>query len=150
MIGLRSRAIGPDEHDDEVIRPRPQHEGVTWTRVLIWFMRGLSAVWLVKGLAAWAAIFGLTPGTAQPFEEAAVGFQSAVVYFAVIDLAAAVGLWFTSIWGGVLWMLAVMSHLILAVFFPRVMSNSVLVVAFFIIGIMMYLTISWLSAAEDG
>ena len=150
MIGLRSRAIGPDEHDDEVIRPRPEHVGVTWTRVLVWFMRGLSAVWLVKGLTAWVAIFGLTPGAAQPFEDAAIGFQSAVIYFAVIDLAAAVGLWFTSIWGGVLWMLAVMSHLILAVFFPRVMSNSVLVVAFFIIGIMMYLTISWLSAAEDG
>lgn len=150
MIGLRSRAIGPDERDDEVIRHRPEQEGVTWTRVLVWFMRGLSAVWLVKGLAAWAAIFGLTAGSAPSFEGAPIGLQTAVVYFAVIDLAAAVGLWFTSIWGGVLWMLAVMSHLILAVFFPRVMANSVLVVGFFIVAIMMYLTISWLSASEDG
>jgi hypothetical protein len=41
-----------------------------------------------------------------------------VIYFAVIDQVAAVGLWLTSVWGGVMWLLAIMSHLILGFFFP--------------------------------
>ena len=38
------------------------------------------------------------------------GYQATIIYFAVIDLMAAVGLWMASTWGGVLWLLAVMSH----------------------------------------
>ena len=123
-------------------------EGVHWKKVLVWFMRLLSTAWLLKGVAAWAVILGLTTGPV-PFEDATIGFQSAMIYFAVIDLVAAVGLWLTSNWGGVLWMLAVMSHLIIAVFFPRFVANSTLIISLFILAIMAYLTVSWLAAMED-
>jgi hypothetical protein len=77
-----------------------------WRVVLVWFLRLLSAFWLAKGLTAWAVIFGL-PGTPQPpFENRLLSYQAIIVYFAVIDLVAAVGLWLTSTWGGVLWLLA--------------------------------------------
>jgi uncharacterized membrane protein (DUF2068 family) len=72
-----------------------------------------------------------------------------MIYFAVMDLVAAVGLWLTSTWGGVLWLLAVMSHLILAVFFPRFVANGALLIAVFILAIMTYLTLSWLAAVEE-
>jgi hypothetical protein len=42
-----------------------------------------------------------------------------------------------------------MSHLILAVFFPRFVSNGALLIAFFILLIMAYLTASWLAAIEE-
>ena len=151
MIGSRLR--GAPRRDarhrpDDVIFQVPVAEGVRWNRILVWFMRGLSLAWLVKGLSAWAVILGLSAGPA-PFEGGTTGFQAAMIYFAVIDLVAAVGLWLTSTWGGVLWLLAVMSHLILAVFFPRFVSNSTLIVALFILGIMIYLTVSWLAAVEE-
>jgi uncharacterized membrane protein (DUF2068 family) len=72
-----------------------------------------------------------------------------MIYFAVMDLVAAIGLWLTSTWGGVLWLLAVMSHLILAVFFPRFVANSTLLIAMFILLIMAYLTVSWLAAMDE-
>lgn len=148
MSGLRGVARTPPLPSDDVIRTVPVGEGVRWNRVLVWFMRAVALAWLLKGLVAWAAIIGLASG-AIPFEGATTGYQAAMIYFAVIDLVAAVGLWLTSAWGGILWLLAVMSHLILAVFFPRFVSNSTLVVALLIVGIMLYLTISWLAAIED-
>jgi uncharacterized membrane protein (DUF2068 family) len=66
----------------------------------------------------------------------------------VIDLIAAVGMWLTSTWGGVLWLLAVMSHLILAVFFPTIVPTSLVSIASFLILIVLYLAISWLAATE--
>jgi uncharacterized membrane protein (DUF2068 family) len=110
-------------------------------------MRAVSVIWLVKGLLAWALILGI--GYEVAFEGRSTGFQAAMIYFAVMDLVAAIGLWLTTTWGGVLWMLAVMSHLILAVFFPRFVSNGALLIAFFILLIMAYLTASWLAAIEE-
>ncbi|MDB5589988.1 DUF6163 family protein [Enterovirga sp.] len=150
MIGARSdgarasRGSGPDE----ILREREPSGGVSWNRILVWFMRALALAWLMKGLLAWAVIMGIT-SQSPSFQDASTGFQAAIIYFALIDLVAAVGLWLTSNWGGVLWLLAVMSHLILAVFFPRFVSNSALVVALFITCIMVYLVLSWLAAVEE-
>ena len=124
------------------------HAAERWNLVLVWFMRILSLVWLVKGLGAWAAILAVT-GTPMPFETATTGYQATTIYFAVIDLVAAVGLWLASDWGGVLWLLAVMSHLILAVFFPRFVSNGALIISLVIVSVALYLTISWLAAIDD-
>jgi hypothetical protein len=118
---------------------------VRWHLVLIWFMRVLALMWIAKGLVAWSTLLGL--GEAR-FEARGIGFQATVVYFAVIDLIAAVGMWLTSTWGGVLWLLAVMSHLILAVFFPTIVPTSLVSIASFLILIVLYLAISWLAATE--
>ena len=66
--------------------------------VLVVFMRILSAVWIFRGLVRWMAI--LTP-TQGGFETIAAPAQIAVVFFAVFDLIAAVGLWLAAPWGGV-------------------------------------------------
>ena len=148
MIGLRRSAAAPPGRPDEVLHERGAAEAVRWTTALVWFMRVMALAWLFKGLLAWSVILGIM-GAATPFEDANTGYQAAMIYFAVIDLVAAVGLWLTSNWGGVLWLLAVMSHLILAVFFPRFVSNSALIVTLFITCIMIYLTLSWLAAVEE-
>ncbi|MBV9077552.1 MAG: hypothetical protein JO048_08715 [Methylobacteriaceae bacterium] len=132
--------------EEDRLLDRGTRRAVSWGTVLVWFMRIMAAFWLAKGLGAWVTILGLAGG---PFEDRASGYQAAMIYFAVIDLAAAVGLWLTSTWGGVLWLLAVMSHLILAVFFPRFVSNGAIIIAFFILAIMIYLMTSWLAAVEE-
>ena len=134
------------EEDDRLLAAAPKRH-LRWNLVLIWFMRIMALLWAVKGLIAWANILGLAG--AVPFEARPPGHQAVTVYFAVMDLVAAVGLWLTSTWGGVLWLLAVMSHLILAVFFPRFVSNGALLIALFIIALMMDLTISWLAAIDE-
>ena len=138
----------PAARADDLLVEVPVETAVRWNFALICFMRVLSAIWLAKGVIAWTVVLGITGGP-PAFEDATIGFQAAMVYFAVIDLVAGVGLWLASTWGGVLWLLAVMSHLILAVFFPRFVSNSTLVIALFIVGIMMYLTISWLASIDE-
>ncbi|TDR94577.1 DUF6163 family protein [Enterovirga rhinocerotis] len=149
MIGLLRRgSAAQGERPDDIIVDLPDEERPRWNRILVWFMRGLSLAWLVKGLAAWGMILGVKTGFA-PFEGSSTGYQACIVYFAVIDIVAAIGLWLTSTWGGVLWLLAVMSHLIIAVFFPRFVSDSTLLIALFIVAIMMYLTISWLASVEE-
>lgn len=119
-----------------------------WGFLLTWFMRLLAILWIIKGLSAWAVILGLWSPIGA-FEARSTGYQATIIYFAVIDLVAAVGLWMASTWGGVMWLLAVMSHLILAVFFPRIVSAGVVTMSFFICLIASYLAVSWLSAREE-
>ena len=133
------------DDDDRLLAVAPTRH-VRWNRVLVWFMRILALCWIAKGLIAWAGILGVTGGT--PFELRASGHQATTIYFAVIDLVAVVGLWLTSTWGGVLWLHAVMSHLILAVFFPTFVPGTVATSAFFVSLILGYLAVSWLAARE--
>lgn len=149
-MGVRAAPRLPDlaaDPDDRLIE-RPAGRAIRWNTVLVGFMRIMAAVWLVKGLLAWTTILGIGGG-AVPFDLRNPGFQAVIVYFAVIDLVAAVGLWLTSTWGGVLWLLAIISHMILAAFFPRLVSNGAVIIGLFIAAIMIYLTASWLAAVDD-
>lgn len=149
MIGLpRSRhslALAAPQDEDQ-LHEAAEPRVLRWNQALVVFMRTVSVIWLAKGLLAWAVILGLG---SEAFEGRSTGFQAAMIYFAVMDLVAAIGLWLTSTWGGVLWLLAVMSHLILAVFFPRFVANSALLISVLILLIMAYLTVSWLAAMDE-
>lgn len=149
MLPLSSRtapdlpALRDDSLGDGSGRP-----ALRWNRALVWFMRLAALVWIAKGLLAWTAIIGLT-GAALPFETGPTGYQAILIYFAVLDVVAGVGLWLTSAWGGVLWLLAVMSHMIFAVFFPRFVANSAAITGLFILAMMLYLTMSWLASIDE-
>ena len=116
-------------------------------RALIWFMRVLALVWIAKGLGSWALILGA--GHPMPsFEARSTGFQATMIYFAVIDLIAAVGLWLTSTWGGVVWLLALVSYLILAMLFPTLVPVNAVAAIFFVLLMIAYLVLSWLAAQD--
>ncbi|AWM86962.1 DUF6163 family protein [Microvirga sp. 17 mud 1-3] len=135
------------DHASDRIEERPASPAaLRWGFVLTWYMRILAILWIMKGLSAWALILGIwTPGH---FESRTTGYQATIIYFAIIDLIAAVGLWMGSSWGGIMWLLAVMSHLVLAAFFPSVVSSGLLTMAFFFALIAVYLGIAWLEAQE--
>ena len=65
-----------------------------WNFILVWFMRMLALIWIAKGLGYWAVILG-ADSAPMPFESRSTGFQATTIYFAIIDLVAAVGLWLT-------------------------------------------------------
>jgi uncharacterized membrane protein (DUF2068 family) len=48
------------------------------------------------------------------------------VFFAVIDLVAAVGLWLAAAWGAVIWLMSIASMLAVEVFFPQVFGVGLL------------------------
>lgn len=121
-----------------------------WRLVLVWFLRLLAIAWMAKGLFAWTIIFGFGPAAQPPFEGRLLSFQAIIVYFAVIDLVAAVGLWLTSTWGGVLWLLAAVSHLLLGFFFPRYLPLTMPLIATYVGLMLAYFLVTWLAENENG
>ena len=108
----------------------PVHEGAAersvglWTRRLVLFLRAMAAISMLKGLYHWAQVCGIGIGETLPFENHSIAWQTATVFFAVIDLVAAVGLWLAAAWGAVIWLTAVASMLAVEIFFPQVFGGG--------------------------
>lgn len=147
LLNRQTTNVARNENADR-LEERPALGRLRWSFVLTWFMRILAILWIMKGLSAWAVILGVWTPTGL-FETRSTGYQATIIYFAVIDLIAAVGLWMASSWGGIMWLLAVMSQLILAAFFPRIVSSNSPMLILSGVFIAVYLGISWLVAREE-
>jgi len=118
---------------DEVhgLEPVHEHKGETevglWTQRLVMFLRVMAVVSLLKGLYHWARITGVGVAENDAFAVHSIAWQAATVFFAVIDLVAAVGLWLAAAWGAVIWLTAVASMLAVEIFFPRVFDSGILI-----------------------
>ena len=97
------------------VSPREASE-TRWGLILVIFMRLLAAIWITQGLAQWAGF--LLPADAL-FDHLTTGRAAAVIFFSVLDLLAAVGLWLATPWGGVLWLFAALSQILVAVAVPH-------------------------------
>jgi hypothetical protein len=100
----------------------------SWAEYLVLFLRIMAVASLVKGLYHWAAVCGIGASADGGFEAHTVAWQTATVFFAVIDLVAAVGLWLAAAWGAVVWLTAVVSMAVVEVFFPQVYGGSLFIV----------------------
>jgi hypothetical protein len=124
--------IGTAHSDDDDLRNlEPVHERETeeaanvWTRRLVLFLRVMAGVSMLKGLYHWSRLVGIGTG-GDLFEYHSIAWRAATVFFAVLDLVAAVGLWLAAAWGAVIWLMAIASMLALEVFFPQVFGASVI------------------------
>lgn len=115
-------------NDMRTLEPVHEHEGDRsigrWTRRLVLFLRVMAAISMFKGLYHWTRVCGIGFGPTQPFENQSIAWQTATVFFAVIDLVAAVGLWLAAAWGAVIWLTAVASMLAVEIFFPQVFGGG--------------------------
>ena len=100
-----------------------QQEG-RWTAWLVYFLRAMAVLSLMKGLYHWSIICGIGDGPDASFETAPMSWQAATVFFAVIDLVAAVGLWLTAAWGAVVWLTAAISLVAVQILFPSIYGGS--------------------------
>jgi Family of unknown function (DUF6163) len=98
-----------------------------WTDRLLLFLRLMAMLSMAKGLYHWAVVCGIV-GPLDGFEYQPMPWQTATVFFAVIDLVAAVGLWLAAPWGAVVWLTASVSMAAVEVFFPQVYGGRILVV----------------------
>ncbi|HEX5211693.1 MAG TPA: DUF6163 family protein [Pseudolabrys sp.] len=119
----------PFTSDDlESLEPVKEHEADQgagrWTRRLVLFLRIMAGVSMLKGLYHWSRVCGIGVAPDNVFEYHSIAWQVATVFFAVIDLVAAVGLWLAAAWGAVIWLMAIASMLAVEIFFPQVFGAS--------------------------
>ena len=130
-IGEPFAADPADEYAAETLEPVHEGEGTAeaslWTRRLVLFLRVMAGVSMLKGLYHWSWVLGISVGPNQLFALHSVAWQSATVFFAVIDLVAAVGLWLAAAWGAVIWLMAIASMLAVDMFFPQVFGGGWLI-----------------------
>jgi hypothetical protein len=120
----------------------------TWTEYLVLFLRLMAAVSLVKGLYHWAQVCGIGARQGDAFESHTVAWQAATVFFAVLDLVAAVGLWLAAAWGAVVWLGSVVSMAVVVLFFQNVFGGSILIVFVEMTLLGVYLWLAIMSARE--
>jgi hypothetical protein len=81
-----------------------QREQTRWGTILVVFMRMIALIWICQGLAEWAKVLLPSESFLETLPNNATAL--AVIFFAIADLLAAVGLWLATPWGGALWLLA--------------------------------------------
>ncbi len=135
-----------DTASSEVIHLGGKGNGATrWGLFLVVFMRVIAALWLIQGLAQWRVILAPSdlPLDSLPSLEA-----GAVVFFAVTNLVAAVGLWLAAPWGGVLWLFAVSAQMFMIGFLPGTIEGGRVLLALDVGLIVTYFVLTWYAAQE--
>jgi Family of unknown function (DUF6163) len=127
---------------------RIESDDNVWTRRLVLFLRIMAVVSVIQGLYHWAQVTGFVGSEEEAFENQAMAWQAATVYFAVIELVAAVGLWLATPWGAVVWLTTVVSMAVIELMFPAIYGGSLLVVALEAVTLAAYLALAWKAARE--
>jgi hypothetical protein len=120
-----------------------------WAYVLIVFLRVMAAISLVKGLYHWAVVCGIDAPSRGGFEAYPTPYQAATVFFAVIDLVAAVGLWLAAPWGAVVWLTSVISMAAVEALFPQVYGGSLVIATLEMVLLAAYLVLALMAAREQ-
>lgn len=146
-----------DQSENRPTRPSDMLEPVqaggvnapgSWAEYLVLFLRVMAVVSLSKGLYHWGQVCGIGATADGGFEAHTVGWRTATVFFAVIDLVAAVGLWLAAPWGAVVWLTSAVSMAMVEVFFPQVFGGSILIVFFEAALLVLYLWLAIHAARE--
>src|ERR1051325_3561080 len=118
-----------------------------WTARLVLFLRIMAVVSVAKGLYHWAQVtrFG---GEDEALENQSMAWQAATIYFAVIELVAAVGLWLATPWGAVVRLTTVVSMAVIELMFPAIYGGSIAIVAVEALMLAAYLALAWMAARE--
>jgi hypothetical protein len=120
-----------------------------WASRLVLFMRVMACVALIKGLMHWSVVCGFDAETPAAFSDYSTPYQAATVFFAVIDLVAAVGLWLAAPWGAVVWLTAVISMIAVELLFPQIYGGRLWVAGIGLVFLVLYLAFALLAAREE-
>jgi len=126
-------------------RPGAETFAAPWSKILVIFMRLLAMIWMAQGLMQWVTI--LTPQ--EPlFNHTDWITGAGIIFFAVFDLVAAVGLWLATPWGGVLWLLAALAQISTALLVRPFFSPLWIVVNGILI--CLYFALTWFAGQAEG
>jgi hypothetical protein len=119
-----------------------------WTNRLIWFLRAMAAMSMIKGLYHWAVIIGIGDGPGTTFEASPIAWRAATMFFAVLDPVAAVGLWLAAAWGGVVWLTTTVSMAAIELLFPQIFGGRIIMVLAELAAIFVYVWLTLMAARE--
>jgi hypothetical protein len=145
MIDPRSDGLVKEASPVRDLIPNLRDSG--WTDRLVLFLRVMAITSMFKGLYHWAAMCGII-GDEGGFEAHIQSWQAATVFFSVMDLVAAVGLWLVAPWGAVVWLTSTVTMIVVQVFFDQVYGTDIIIVAAGALAILAYLALSVLAAQE--
>ena len=123
-------------------------DGKPWSRRLFLFLRAMAVISLCKGLYHWAVICGIGAPLPSGFDSYSTPYQVATVFFAVIDLVAAVGLWLAAPWGAVVWLTSVISMAAVELLFPQIYGGNMWVIVAEVLLLGAYLWLALMAARE--
>lgn len=124
-------------------------DGKPWGYRLFLFLRAMAVISLCKGLYHWAVICGIGAPLPSGFDSYSTPFQVATVFFAVIDLVAAVGLWLAAPWGAVVWLTSVISMAAVELLFPQIYGGNIWVMVADVLLLGAYLWLALMAAREQ-
>jgi hypothetical protein len=153
MTDTSSRDATRDHMRDDMLSAAMSSERIegdenVWTRRLVLFLRVMAVLSILKGLYHWAQVTGFIGGEEDAFENQPMAWQATTVYFAVIELVAAVGLWLATPWGAVVWLTTVVSMAVIELMFPGIYGGSLVVVGGEASMLAGYLVLAWMAARE--
>lgn len=117
-------------------------------RFMLWSLRVLSTIFLISAVVHWATILGIDTG-AEGFASLLPQQQFAHGYLALIEVIAAVGLWFGAGWGVATWLLAAVSELVMHLGFPETYGDGLATITFHVVTILGYFVLAWWCGAPE-
>jgi hypothetical protein len=120
-----------------------------WAGWLILFLRAVAVLLLAKGLYHWAVICGFGTAPGGGFEAKSSPWQMATVFFAIIDLVAAVGLWLGASWGVIIWLASSVTMIVVHALLPQIYGFQPVIIVGEIALIIGYVFIAFEAAREQ-
>jgi len=125
-----------------------QSKSEGWAGRLILFLRAVAVLSLAKGLYHWAVICGFGAASGG-FAAKNSPWQMATVFFAIIDLIAAVGLWLGASWGVIIWLASSVTMIVVHVLLPQIYGFQPVIIVGEIALIIGYVFIAFEAAREQ-
>ncbi|WP_246518588.1 DUF6163 family protein [Ancylobacter lacus] len=100
-----------------------------WQRRVLIYLRVLAGFLLLKTIYCWTLICGVWDGDTSRFEMLSTAAQSAVIWAAIMNPVAAVGLWLGAAWGVVLWLVTTIIQIMINASAPEGVGSLVMVAA---------------------
>ena len=120
-----------------------------WAAWLTLFLRAVAVLSLAKGLYHWAVICGFGAELGGGFEAQSSPWQMATVFFAIIDLVAAVGLWLGAPWGVIIWLASSVTMIVVHALLPQIYGFQPVIIVGEIALIVGYVFIAFEAAREQ-
>ena len=121
---------------------------IPFQRSLSLFFRGLFIYLFYSGIKHWLYLAEYLPLNDQIFSELSMSLKALVIFLAVADIFAAVGVWLQAIWGVVIWVF----RTVLIIFWPFLIDStfqlSFMAISIYIISIIMFIILKYNAVAE--
>ena len=120
-----------------------------WRVILVWYLRLIGLHLLGAGIIHWARIVGFSEWRGHWFWEMPIAEQTVTVYFGVLDLVSAIGLWLGVSWGVVIWIFRILTQTVMHTAFADVFGRRPYEIVFFVLTVGVYFILAYLAQKEQ-